>query len=252
MSDEGKVVEVDSGGNAHNPSGRGASTTGDAAGNRGSDSCCGSSGAGRMMVDEDNDMNERAFQAAIYASGMDAVVDQYRKRMERMEADHVIERSQLKAHMERLQKQVSDQGKERKSMAKKLSEGEKEMRILRDKNEFLKSLNETLLRDKQAWNAEVERLSQVATQAQLTTKTLEEQLRDVMMHLETQSSIFGSSGNGKGSAGSSSGAAADSTSGSAESCRADVSELHGADVIRVGPSRRERLARKTNRRLSGT
>lgn len=243
-SEDGKVVEVDNDGNASNAAGSSSNTNG---GGGRSDSCCASSGVSPVLEGND-DMNDRAFQAAIYASGMDAVVDQHRIRLEQAEAEHASEKEQLNKQIENLQQQVLSHAKERKSLVKKLSESEKEMKTLRDKNGFLKSLNEMLLRDKQAWNEELERMKVTVAQEQQTNKNLEDQLRDLMLHLETQSTIAGNGGDGSNSNGDGGGGG----STSAEPCRSDVSELHGADVVRVGPSRRERLAMKTNRRFSGS
>ncbi|KAI0564963.1 hypothetical protein FGB62_22g462 [Gracilaria domingensis] len=157
---------------------------------------------------------------------MDAVVDEYRVKMERMEMEHKTEKSKLTQEISSLRNEVSHMNKVRRNFHKKSSETEKEMKSLKDENAFLKSLNETLLRDKQAWNAEVEKLKQKLAGLETEKQGLKEQMRDLMMHLEAQSRIAGSS----------------------DACRSDISELHGGDVVRVGPSPRERLARKTNRR----
>eukprot|EP00737_Agarophyton_chilense_P003255 gb/GEZJ01003789.1/.p1 GENE.gb/GEZJ01003789.1/~~gb/GEZJ01003789.1/.p1 ORF type:complete len:539 (+),score=65.02 gb/GEZJ01003789.1/:378-1994(+) len=213
-SDDGKVVEV-----VHDVArgDAGASSSSAAAA-----ACC-SANEGIGIVEDEQD---RALQAAVYASRMDAVVDEYRTKLERMETDHEAEKSKYTQEISSLQTELSHLHRLRKTFHKKSVETEKEMKSLKDKNAFLKSLNETLLRDKQAWSAEVEKLNVHLAGLKTEKQALEEQLRDLMMHLEAQSKIVGST----------------------EACRSDISELHGGDVVRVGPSPRERLAMKTSRR----
>lgn len=226
-SDDGKVVEIEGGGvvDGVSSAGGGASSSGQ------NDVCCSSTERAAMVGDEDYD---RSYQAALYASRMDAVAHEYRIRMERMEDEHAERVRLLEEETKRLRREIGESVRERKAIARKLGEADKEMKGLRDKNGFLKSLNETLLRDKKAWSEEVERMKTKASEAEAAKTGLEEQLRDLMMHLETQASIT----SGAGSSG--------------DNCRSDVSELHGGDVVRVGPSRRQRLAMKTNRRYGGS
>lgn len=222
-SDDGKIVEV-----THDARpGEGGSSSGDAA----TSACCGSTAAAAAadVVGDDDVENDRGLQAAVYASRMDAVVDNYRARLQRMEAEHEAEVDKLKAKMSRQKTEATESAKLRKALNRRVADAEKEAVTLRDKNGFLKSLNETLLRDKRGWNDEVENLKAKLRDSESERKELEEQLRDVMMHLETQSKISGAS----------------------ESCRSDASELVGGDVVSVGPSPRQRLAMKTNRRYSG-
>lgn len=222
-SDDGKIVEV-----THDarPGEGGSSSEGDA-----TDVCCGSNAAAAaaVVVGDDDEENDRGLQAAVYASRMDAVVDDYRARMARMEAEHLTEVEKLRAEVKKLKTEAGDSAKERKALNRRVADAEKEAASLRDKNGFLKSLNETLLRDKRGWNDEVETLNNKLREAESEKRGLEEQLRDLMMHLEAQAKISGAS----------------------ESCRSDASELVGGDVVRVGPSPRQRLAMKTNRRCSG-
>ncbi|PXF48676.1 BRCA1-associated protein [Gracilariopsis chorda] len=213
-SDEGKVVEVVQEASRGN-TGASSSSTGA--------TCCARNEDVGIVEDEEHD---RALQAAVYASRMDAVVDDYRAKLERLELEHAAEKEKVTRELERLRSEVSHLTKVRRSLQKKSSDAEKEMNSLKDKNAFLKNLNEALLRDKQGWNEEVERLKKQLADVSLEKEGLEEQLRDLMMHLEAQSRIAGSS----------------------DACRSDISELHGGDVVRVGPSPRERLAMKTSRR----
>lgn len=221
--DDGKIVEVDS-----RPNG-GEITPGDGAAassvNHGNDSCCSGSTRDGVVYDVEND---RGVQAAVYASRMDAVVDEYRRQLESLQTEHVTECNRLQQEIEMLRMEVANGSKERKSLLKRVNDSDKEKKNLQDKNGFLKSLNETLLRDKQGWNEQVERLREELKESETSKSGLEEQLRDVMMHMEAQAKISGG-----------------------ESCRSDASELHGGDVLRVGPSPRKRLAMKTNRRYSG-
>ncbi|CDF39781.1 unnamed protein product [Chondrus crispus] len=214
-SDDGKIVEV-----TYDERPDAAAS---ASGSAQQQSCC---GTGRG---EDDVENDRGLQAAVYASRMDAVVDDYRRRLERMEAEHAAEREQLRGEIAGLKAEVGEAGKERKQMNKKVGDAEKEAGVLRDKNGFLKNLTETLLRDKTAWNDAVEKLKMQLEESEAARTGLEEQLRDLMMHLEAQAKIAGAS----------------------DSCRSNASELIGGDVLRVGPSPRERLAMKTHRRVSG-
>lgn len=213
-SDDGKVVEVVQDASRGN-SGASSSSAGA--------TCCAGNESIGIVEDEEHD---RALQAAVYASRMDAVVDEYRAKLERLELEHTAEKEKITGEVKRLRSEVSHLTKVRRSLQKKSSDAEKEMRSLKDKNAFLKNLNETLLRDKQGWNEEVEKLQKQLADVSVEKEGLEEQLRDLMMHLEAQSRIAGSS----------------------DACRSDISELHGGDVVRVGPSPRERLAMKTSRR----
>lgn len=223
-SDDGKVVEVEADNVRGDSDMAGASSTSSAA----PAVCCASAPPGLLAVD---DVTDREVQAAIYASRMDADISEFRRRLTCMEAEHTAEKERSDAQIRKLRCDVADSAKERKALMRKLTDAEREMKSLKDKNGFLKNLNETLLRDKQAWEEEVKRMKNAVTQAEEAKQAMEEQLRDVMLHLETQAKIAGAS--------------------SSDSCRSDASELRGADVVCVGPSRRERLAMKANRRYSG-
>lgn len=223
-SDDGKVVEVDAGDGRNDSSAGAASTSTTSAA-----VCCASAPPGLLNVD---DVTDREVQAAIYASRMDADVNEYRRRLAKMEADHSVEKEQLGSQIRQLRKSATEATKERKALVRKLADSEREMKSMKDKNHFLKSLNEALLRDKQAWDEEVKRMKSVVAEAEQTKQALQEQLRDLMLHLETQSKI------------------ANAPASTSDSCRSDAAELRDADVIRVGPSRRERLAMKANRRCS--
>lgn len=225
-SDDGKVVEVDGG-----PAGTEQTELNSSASARNDDACCAGGQVDVMVEDAGND---RAFQAAIYASRMDVAVDEYRSRIAMMEAEHEAERERMEAETRKLRRALSAGAKERKSFVKRIAEAEKEVQTLRDKNGFLKTLNETLLRDKKAWNEEVENLKEQIERLKEDKKACEEQLRDLMLHLETQSKIVEAASGSTG-----------------DSCRSGVAELQGADVVRVGPSRQERLSLKGNRRVSG-
>lgn len=193
--------------------------------------CCGArSRVSGVTVGEEDEEDDRGLQAAVYASRMDAVVDEYRMRMERMEAEHSKERERLQVEIRKTRKALEEAGKERKALNLRVTEAEKEAKQLRDKNSFLKSLNETLLRDKQGWKDQVDQLKTQLSASQAEQDGLNEQLSDLMMHLEAQAKI--------------------SAAVASDSCRSDVAELVGGDV-RVGPSARQRLAMKTNRRVSG-
>ena len=211
-SEDGKIVEL---------ARDNASTAGAASSAEEGAVCCNSS----AEVIAEDDENDRGLQAAVYASRMDAVVDDYRGRLRRLEAEHSAEKGSMMDELKRVRQDVAGITKEKRTLQKRISDAEKEMKTLRDKNEFLKSLNETLLRDKRAWNDEVEKLKKQVSKSEDGERALQEQLRDVMTHLEAQAKIAGS-----------------------ESCRPGASELHGGDVVRVGPSPRERLARRTHRR----
>lgn len=211
-SDDGKVVEV-----AQDPerSPQGAPSVSQAA------ACCSSENVG-IVEDEEND---RGLQAAVYASRMDAIVDEYRGKLEWLEAERVAEKNELENEIVKLKGAVTKGSKEKKVLQKRISEMEKETKQLEDKNGFLKNLSDTLLRDNRGWNEQVEGLKRQLAESEEAKKGLQEQIRDLMMHLEAQAKISEASG----------------------SCRSGPSELQGGDV-RVGPTPRQRLAMKTHRR----
>lgn len=220
-SDDGKIVEV-----TYDERPDTAASSSECAPQQ---ACCGSGSAAAATVGEEDEEIDRGFQAALYASRMDAVVDDYRRRLERMEAEHVAEKEKLEAEKQKLKAELSESAKERKVLNRRVADAQKEATALRDKNGFLKNLTETLLRDKKAWSDELEKVKTQLKESLASQSGLEEQLRDLMMHLEAQAKISGAS----------------------ESCRSGASELMGGDVLRVGPTPRERLAMKTNRRVSG-
>eukprot|EP00177_Eucheuma_denticulatum_P002453 GFKZ01004407.1.p1 GENE.GFKZ01004407.1~~GFKZ01004407.1.p1 ORF type:complete len:563 (-),score=70.05 GFKZ01004407.1:374-1939(-) len=224
-SHDGKIVELTMG------DGRGDSA-GAASSSGGNDEvCCGSRSAEPVVI-EDDEEQDRGLQAAVYASRMDAVVDEYRAKLERMEAEHAKEKEKLETDLRKAQAAAAQMSKEKKSLDRRLGDAEREVKSLRDKNGFLKSLNETLLRDKQGWRDEVDKLKKSLSDARGECAGLQDQLRDLMMHLEAQAKISAAVGGASG-----------------DSCRSDAAEMLGGDV-RVGPSRRQRLATKTNRRTS--
>lgn len=212
--DDGKIVEVAL--DAHQPPGAAASSTSTRA------TCCNTANLA-IVEDEEND---RGLQAAVYASRMDAVVADYRGRMEILQAEHASGREHLQEEICRLQELVSRGSKQRKTLQKRTTESEKETASLKERNEFLKNLSENLLRDSKGWNDEVAKFKKELAESEEGKRGLEEQLRDLMMHLEAQAKIGCSS----------------------DSCRTDASELRGGDVVQVGPSLRERLHRKASRR----
>ena len=64
----------------------------------------------------------------------------------------------------------------------KVEETEKE-------NHFLRELNESLLRDKKKWHEEVQRLKEGTSAKDKIIKDLEEQVRDIISHLEAKSVV---------------------------------------------------------------
>lgn len=224
-SDDGKIVELTMGEGRGDAAGAASSAGGDG------EVCCGSRSAGPVVM-EDDEEQDRGLQAAVYASRMDAVVDEYRAKLERMEAEHAKEKERMEAELTKAREAMAEMGKEKKGLDRRLADAEREGKGLRDKNGFLKSLNETLLRDKQGWKEEVDKLKQSLSEANGECAGLKEQLRDLMMHLEAQAKISAAAGGASG-----------------DSCRSDAAEMLGGDV-RVGPSRRQRLATKTNKRTS--
>lgn len=210
-SEDGKIVELAT--EASNSASGADSTRGEA--------CC----AAEMGIVEDED-NDRGLQAAVYASRMDAVVDEYRARLKRVEGEHATEKAALDAEMQRVKEELAKSRREKKGLQKKVADLDKEGKRLKEGNGFLKNLYEALLRDKCGWNDEVEKVRKLLKECEEGKRAVEEQLRDVMMHFEAQAKI------GAGS----------------ESCRSGASELRGGDVLRVGPTPRERLAMRPKRR----
>lgn len=204
----------------------------------------------------DDEAIEREVQTALYVSRMDSEVAEYRRRLANQDAEHEAEIQKLQKQVQSLQAAISEGSRERKSLVRKCSDSEKELKTLRDRYDFLKNLNETLLRDKHGWDQQVAAMKAKVEETEAEKQALQEQLRDVMLHLETQNKIAGSCSSAEQGSSSafdnSISASRASRSSASDMCRSDVSELRGADVVRVGPSKRERLAMKANRKYSGT
>lgn len=238
-SDDGKVVEV---AEAHegrhggaNASHRTSSLTSDAVGGpsgaassatahdrvckpRGS-ICEGNVGQGS---DEEDD---RGLKAALYASRLDGEVLDLRAKLKRVEDEHSITIASLSAELEELrQKSMLDE-----HATRRLKTLERENKDLKEKNGFLKNLNETLLRDKESWSTEVRRMSVLLSEKEKQCSEMDDQLRDLYLHLGAQAKVV------------------DASTG----CRADrsgPSDVSGGAILGVGPSPKEKLAAKTRRR----
>lgn len=189
-----------------------------------------------------NDNNDHAFEAAIAESRLYHAISEQRLQEERLRTEHAAHVEKLEKRLEKAEKDYAsarqarnDAIHDRKSALKRLDAAEKQAEQLREKNLFLQDLNDSLLQDQEGWKKRVNAISEVARSAREERDSLKEQLRDVLMHLQTQATITASSQ-------------------SSEQCRGDAgiaaSELAGADVLRVGPSPRERLAVKLRRRSS--
>lgn len=264
-SEDGKIVEVD----PDDTGPPGGSSTGDRADSaasapgsshvpeqhatsRAGATCGGTSKRGRSSLDagieyDDDGAEDRAMRAAIYASRMDAVVSEYKERMERMEDENKVELASLQAEVQRLRDQnvqadaklrqtmseleaAKDDAKQyRKQQSRKLGDAEKEIKDLKDKNGFLKNLNETLLRDKQSWKEQLDGLKENLREKERECREKDEEIRDVMLHLDAQSSVSQQS----------------------PACRTTAdgpSDASGGDIVGIGPSPRQRLAMRTRRR----
>lgn len=239
-SDDGKVVEVSE---AHgrrqsgaNASQRVASLTSEGAGAtngaavsahahevacKSRTRMCNCSG-GQGSDDEEDD---RGLRAALYASRLDGEVLDLRAKLERAESEHSLAIANLSAELEQLrQKSVHDD-----HGARRLRTLERENKDLREKNGFLKNLNETLLRDKQSWNTEVQRMSALLSEKEKQCSEKDDQLRDLYLHVEAQAKV------------------ADASAG----CRTGASgssDVSGGAILGVGPSPKEKLAAKSRRR----
>ena len=189
-----------------------------------------------------DDDNDHAFEAAIAESRLYHAISEQRIQEERLRAEHAAHVVELEKRVENAEKESEsakrsrlDALRDRKSAMKRLDAVEKELKQVRDKNAFLQNLNDSLLQDQDVWKKRVNAISEVARSAREERDSLKEQLRDLMMHLQTQSTIAAASQ-------------------SSDQCRSDAgstaAELAGADVLRVGLSPRERLAVKLNRRNS--
>lgn len=268
-SDDGKVVEVSSRRGRHSDRTAGGSTAGGVADdNVGENTREGASedattcrttfrrGRGKLSegmcssgaADSDSDSDEdRGFQAAIYASKMDAVVSDYRNRMEQMESEHATQTERLEAEIRNLSEKVRNSDHNlssanetisslkaeakayKKSFSKRLADLEREAKDLKDRNVLLKHLNESLLRDKASWNEDTDRLARRLAAKEQECAEKDEELRDVMLHLEAQAKVADASINCRARAGSS-------------------TDASGGDIIGIGPSSREKLAMKTRRK----
>lgn len=230
-ADDGKVVELGGG-----PGGASASAT------------AGAPHARKMCAAPDarphlGDAQDEALAAAVAESRLDHLLYEQRSEVEHLRAEHAAAIESLRERADSAEEEAStarkmraDAIRERKAASKRADAAEREMAKLRDKNEFLKNVNENLLKDQEGWKKRVDAISEVARSAREERDSLKEQLRDLMMHLQTQATI----------------SAAQSGAQSTEQCRGAgaAAELAGADVLRVGPSARERLALKLNRRAS--
>lgn len=223
-SDDGKIVEVSPDEERNGEAGSSSSGSGSSA------TCCRRNQPSDPMIIDGAEENDRSFQAAVYASRMDAIVDDYRRKLKQNEAEHNNQIERLESEIAKLRADLDSLSKEKKALRERVSESEKKSKSITEKNTFLKNLNESLLRDKQGWKEQVETLKAQLNHSRAEGESLKEQLHDLMMHLEAQAKIAAAS--------------------SGDSCRSDAAELMGGDV-RVGPSARQRLAMKTNRRGSG-
>jgi BRCA1-associated protein len=259
-SEEGKVVEVsheqerseEAGGSAGGTAAAGlgaerpsATDTGvHLSGRKGRRVSC----SGSALADSDDDEDDdRGFRAAIYASRMDAKISEYRAKVEEMEARHAAVEARLAAENLRLEQQErarnvelatltsqlavsrEELAEKGKLLARRAGGAEKDGKELRERNAFLKNLNESLLRDKQTWSAEVRRISGLLAEKEAECREREDQLRDMYMHLEAQAKV------------------ADASSG----CRANAagpSDAAGGDILGVGPSPKERLAMRLRKK----
>lgn len=207
---------------------------------------CAGSGLGGGDDEEEDD---RGIDTAIYVSELYSEIGDYRSRVEEMESRHEFVQSQLMEENGRLREENSaieaeaaelkaelasaqqELGDRSKQLTKRTGLGGKEGKDLREKNAFLKNLNETLLRDKQTWNGELKRVAGLLADKEAECREKEEQLRDMCIHLEAQVKMADASGSPSG-------------------CRANASgaEGLGGDIVGVGPSLKKRLAMKTRRK----
>lgn len=226
VDEGGKVVEV-GGGSGAGP-GAGASAAAHKGGCRAFDECrghgkCRAPDAAPASIGFRDDV---ALDAAIVASRIEHAVAQER-------ANFAAERERLVARAETAEKAAVTARRartvavrERKASGKRADAAEKEAAKVKEDNAFLKNLNDTLLRDQEAWQKRVQALAGVAREARTERDELKMQLRDLMMHLETQSSISASTGSPS----------------QGNQCRnVAAAELAGGD-IRIGPTAQERLA----------
>lgn len=260
-SEDGKVVEVARGDGVGSHSG-GAGGSGNAGGSEGAgagasgsqtDGCsfpCKKSSHALGPVEEGDEEDDRGFRAAIYASNMDARVGEYRAQLESLDAEYRTAQARYEESRTVLEGRLSEREAElakadttvaqlrdelkacKKQLGRKAGEAEKEGKALKEKNVFLKSLNESLLRDKRGWTEEVDRLGKKLAEKEMECAEKDEQLRDMMLHLEAQAKVAEASASG---------------------CRAKAgggssAEASGGDILGVGPSAKERLARKTRRK----
>lgn len=206
-----------------------------------------SCGAPRARLPDD----ERAFAAAVAESRLYHEISKANQETEALRLEHSKAIRGYKVREAALQQQLSAANsaraatsKERKAAQKRAEAAEKQSRSLQEKNTFLQNINDSLLQDQAVWKKRLDAITHVAKAAREDRESLKEQLRDVMMHLQTQAAI--TSANANAAESSCSGEASGSGNSTA------VSELAGGDVLRVGPTPRERLAVKLNRRSSSS
>jgi BRCA1-associated protein len=186
--------------------------------------CCARATSGS----DDDDEDDRGLRAALYASRLDAEVGDLRAKIEVLEKQNAAAALALEASVESEQLKQAKASQDEQLM-RRLKKAEKENKELREKNSFLKSLNESVLRDKQTWGAEVQRISQLLAEKEKECGEKEEQLRDLYMHLQAQTKV------------------AEASAG----CRADAggsSDASGGDILGIGPPPKQKLASKARRR----
>eukprot|EP00871_Galdieria_phlegrea_P004509 jgi/Galph1/5059/GphlegSOOS_G3776.1 len=91
----------------------------------------------------------------------------------------------LKEEKEQLEKRYKQLEKEKKTFQHKVNEMEKNRNKWTEENAFLKSLNETLLRNQSEWKEKYNILSNQLEQEKQKQKELEDELRDLRFHLST-------------------------------------------------------------------
>lgn len=194
---------------------------------------CGSSGP--SAVDDFEEAEDRQVQAAVYASRLDAMIAEYRITIESLRSTHATEMRRTSDRMDELEAQNASMAseleavrqklaaalKEKKSLTKKLGDTRKHQEQHAEKFSFLKKMNETLLRDKSGWERKVETLEDTVKKEREEKVALEEQLRDMMLHMEMQRRIDGAPGCG--------------------------TEVSGGAVLGVGASPKERIRRMRGR-----
>lgn len=196
-------------------------------------------GLGGVDADGQDESEAAAVRAAVYASRMDTLVAEARAAAAAATARAVAAEAATAAATAAAEAAAAEATTLRAALAAATKEARaatKKAATVAEQGAFLKTLNESLLRDKAAWAAALDAARSDAAAAAAERDDLADQLRDVCAHLDTAGRIADAGGGGAGG-----GAAASSSSSAAAATGEGADGVAGAAIVGVGASPRERL-----------